>query len=211
MKTEVLYALYLIAIVTEAMSGAIMGMQRGLDRFGLVFVGVVTALGGGTIRDILLGHHPLVWISHPEYLLLTIGAATCASILIKHIHHLRKTFLVVDAVGLVTFTILGCDIGMIVSDNPVIVVLAGMFTGIAGGMSRDLLCGQVPLVLRREVYASAACLCGAIYVLLLLFGVSSSLSAAVACITGFSARMIALRFGWQFRTFENDASRGPMH
>lgn len=133
MKTEIFYALYLIAIVTEAMSGAIMGMQRGMDRFGLAFVGMVTALGGGTIRDVLFGRHPLVWIAHPEYLLLTLGAATLASIVARHIHRLRMTFITVDAIGLAAFTILGCDIGMTVSTSPVIVVMAGVLTGIGGG------------------------------------------------------------------------------
>ena len=211
MKTEIFYALYLIAIVTEAMSGAIMGMQRGMDRFGLAFVGMVTALGGGTIRDVLFGRHPLVWIAHPEYLLLTLGAATFASIVARHIHRLRMTFITVDAIGLAAFTILGCDIGMTVSTSPVIVVLAGVLTGIGGGMLRDLLCGQVPLVLRREMYASVACIAGAAYVAMLYFGVPNGVATAIGCVLGFVIRMLAVWFGWRFRTFEDEAPAEPMH
>lgn len=211
MKTEIFYALYLIAIVTEAMSGAILGMQRGMDRFGLAFVGMVTALGGGTIRDVLFGRHPLVWIAHPEYLLLTLGAATLTSIVARHIHRLRMTFITVDAIGLAAFTILGCDIGMTVSTSPVIVVLSGVLTGIGGGMLRDLLCGQVPLVLRREMYASVACIAGAMYVAMLYWGVSNGIATTVCFIAGFLIRMLAVWFGWRFRTFENETPAEPMH
>ncbi|WP_353189807.1 trimeric intracellular cation channel family protein [Pandoraea pnomenusa] len=211
MKTEIFYALYLIAIVTEAMSGAILGMQRGMDRFGLAFVGMVTALGGGTIRDVLFGRHPLVWIAHPEYLLLTLGAATLTSIVARHIHRLRMTFITVDAIGLAAFTILGCDIGMTVSTSPVIVVLSGVLTGIGGGMLRDLLCGQVPLVLRREMYASVACIAGAMYVAMLYWGVSNGIATTVCFVAGFVIRMLAVWFGWRFRTFENETPAEPMH
>ncbi|AJC21604.1 trimeric intracellular cation channel family protein [Pandoraea pulmonicola] len=211
MKTEIFYALYLIAIVTEAMSGAIMGMQRGMDRFGLAFVGMVTALGGGTIRDVLFGRHPLVWIAHPEYLLLTLGAATLASIIARHVHRLRMTFITVDAIGLAAFTILGCDIGMTVSTSPVIVVLAGVLTGIGGGMLRDLLCGQVPLVLRREMYASVACIAGAMYVGMLHWGVENGIATGIGFVAGFVIRMLAVWFGWRFRTFEDEAPAEPMH
>ncbi|VVE89218.1 trimeric intracellular cation channel family protein [Pandoraea bronchicola] len=211
MKTEIFYALYLIAIVTEAMSGAIMGMQRGMDRFGLAFIGMVTALGGGTIRDVLFGRHPLVWIAHPEYLLLTLGAATLTSIIARHVHRLRMTFITVDAIGLAAFTILGCDIGMTVSTSPVIVVLAGVLTGIGGGMLRDLLCGQVPLVLRREMYASVACIAGAMYVAMLRLGVENGIATGICFAAGFIIRMLAVWFGWRFRTFENEAPAEPMH
>ncbi|MBN4666243.1 trimeric intracellular cation channel family protein [Pandoraea nosoerga] len=211
MKTEIFYALYLIAIVTEAMSGAIMGMQRGMDRFGLAFVGMVTALGGGTIRDVLFGRHPLVWIAHPEYLLLTLGAATLTSIIARHIHRLRMTFVTVDAIGLAAFTILGCDIGMTVSTSPVIVVLAGVLTGIGGGMLRDLLCGQVPLVLRREMYASVACIAGAMYVGMLHWGVDNGIATGIGFVAGFVIRMLAVWFGWRLRTFEDETPADPMH
>lgn len=211
MKTEIFYALYLIAIVTEAMSGAIMGMQRGMDRFGLAFIGMVTALGGGTIRDVLFGRHPLVWIAHPEYLLLTLGAATLTSIVARHVHRLRMTFITVDAIGLAAFTILGCDIGMTVSTSPVIVVLAGVLTGIGGGMLRDLLCGQVPLVLCREMYASVACIAGAMYVVMLRLGVENGIATGICFAAGFTIRMLAVWFGWRFRTFENETPAEPMH
>lgn len=211
MKAEIFFGLYLIAITTEAMSGAIMGMQRGMDRFGLAFVGTITALGGGTIRDVLLGRHPLGWIAHPEYLLITLGAATLTSLIARHVHRLRAAFMTVDAVGLAAFAVLGCDIGMTMTDSPVIVVVSGVISGIGGGVMRDLLCGQVPLVLRREMYASVACIGGTLYVALLHWGVANGIATALACAVGFGIRMLAVWFGWRFRTFENEAPADTAH
>ena len=146
-----LYTIYLVAIVAEAMSGAIMGMRRGMDLFGICMIGTVTALGGGTIRDVLLGHYPLGWIAHPEYLLFTVGAAVVTAVVARYLHHLRTVFLLVDGLGLVAFCVIGCDIAMSAKMHPAIVVLAGMITGVFGGLLRDILCNQIPLVLQREV------------------------------------------------------------
>ena len=151
-----LYTIYLVAIVAEAMSGAIMGMRRGMDLFGICMIGTVTALGGGTVRDVLLGHYPLGWIAHPEYLLFTIGAAVVTAFVARYLHHLRAIFLLVDGLGLVAFCVIGCDIAMSAKMHPAIVVLAGMITGVFGGLLRDILCNQIPLVLQREVYATVA-------------------------------------------------------
>lgn len=210
MRADILHVLYLLAIAAEAMSGAILAMQRGMDRFGLALVGVVTALGGGSIRDVLLGHHPLVWIATPQYLLVTIAAATLASFTVRHIHRLRTTFLTVDAIGLVIFTVLGCDVGMNVSDSPIIVALAGIATGIGGGILRDLLCGAIPLVLRREMYASVAGITSIVYLGSLSCGLGSAAATALSCAIGFAMRMGAIRFGWHLKTFEGEAPTESM-
>ena len=135
---ELLHTIYLIAITAEAMSGAIMGMRRGMDLFGICLLGTVTALGGGTARDVLLGHYPVGWIAHPEYLTFTIGAAIVTGFIARHLHHLRMVFLLVDGLGLVAFTVIGCDIAMGMGAHPSIVVLAGVITGIFGGLMRDV-------------------------------------------------------------------------
>lgn len=105
-----LHTIYLIAIVAEAMSGALMGMRRGMNRFGLCLIGTVTALGGGTVRDVLLGHYPLAWTSHPYYVLITITTAAGAAAGARWLRHLQSPFVSVDALGLIAFTIIGCNI-----------------------------------------------------------------------------------------------------
>jgi uncharacterized membrane protein YeiH len=159
-----MHTLYLIAIVAEAMSGALMGMRRGMDRFGLALVGAVTALGGGTVRDVLLGHYPLGRIAHPGYLVITLAAATFASWAARRLARMKTPFVTVDAIGLAAFTIIGCDIGAATGSAPIIIVLAGVITGVCGGMLRDLLCNEMPLILRDELYASVAFGTGTLYV-----------------------------------------------
>jgi len=203
-----LHTIYLVAIVAEAMSGAIMGMRRGMDLFGICMIGTVTALGGGTIRDMLLGHYPLGWIAHPEYLLFTVGAAVVTAIVARYLHHLRTIFLLVDGLGLVAFCVIGCDIAMGAGMHPAIVVLAGMITGVFGGLLRDILCNQIPLVLQREVYATVALFTGSLYVGLLYFKVDSSVAQLVSIGAGFLFRFLALHFAWRLPNFNGDRIRG---
>ena len=203
-----LYTIYLVAIVAEAMSGAIMGMRRGMDLFGICMIGTVTALGGGTVRDVLLGHYPLGWIAHPEYLLFTIGAAVVTAFVARYLHHLRAIFLLVDGLGLVAFCVIGCDIAMSAKMHPAIVVLAGMITGVFGGLLRDILCNQIPLVLQREVYATVALFTGSLHVGLLYFKVDSSVAQLASIGAGFLFRFLALHFEWRLPNFNGDRIRG---
>ncbi len=203
-----LHILYVIAIIAEAMSGAIMGMRRGMDLFGICLVGIVTALGGGTVRDMLLGHYPVGWIAHPEYLAFTGGAALLAALVARHLHRLRRAFLIVDGLGLVAFVVIGCDVALGMGLNPVIVVLAGMITGVFGGVLRDLLCNEIPLVLSRELYATVAIATGVIYVGLQRLHVSADVASILALMIGFTFRMLAVRYGWQLPRIDAHGVRG---
>lgn len=186
--------IYPIAIAAEAASGALMGTRRKMDLFGVSVVGTVTALGGGSIRDMILGHYPLGWVANPEYLLFTIGAAITAALLARRLHHLKHAFLLLDALGLVAFTVIGCDIAAANGVHVAVVVLMGMITGVFGGLLRDILCNQVPLVLRRDLYATVSLVTGMLYVGLLQFGVGPDLATAIAVGAGFTARLLAIRF-----------------
>ncbi|GGP27658.1 trimeric intracellular cation channel family protein [Silvimonas amylolytica] len=210
MTTEamLLHYIYLVAIVAEAMSGAIMGMRRGMDLFGLCLVGTVTALGGGSIRDMLLGHYPLGWVAHPQYLAFTITAALVTALLARHVHRLRILFLLVDGLGLVAFSILGCDIALGVGVHLAVAIVFGMITGIFGGVLRDILCNEIPLVLRREMYASVSLVTGAIYVGLHKLGADPGEALLVALGTGCVFRALAIRFKWELPGFSGEGIRG---
>lgn len=200
-----LHIIYLIAITAEAATGALMGMRRRFDLFGLAVVGTVTALGGGSIRDMLLGHYPLGWVAHPEYLLFTIGAAVCAALLARRLQRLKSAFLVLDALGLVAFTVIGCDIAATTGAHVAVVVLMGMVTGVFGGLLRDILCNQVPLVLQRDLYATVALLTGVLYVGMLHFNVGRDLATAIAIGAGFSLRLVAIRYSLGLPVLQADA------
>ncbi len=132
--------IYIIAITAEAMTGALSAGRRSMDWFGVVLIACVTALGGGSVRDVLLGHYPLTWVKHPEYLVLTCAAAFFTILIAKWMRHLRNIFLVLDALGLIGFTIIGCQIALQMGHGFVVSAVAGVLTGVSGGILRDILC-----------------------------------------------------------------------
>src|SRR5690606_674274 len=111
-----------------------------------------TALGGGTIRDMVLGHFPIGWTQHPEYIYLVITAGLVTIVIARYMHHLKRLFLILDAMGLIAFSLIGCTTALEMNYPIIVVIMAGMITGIFGGILRDVLCNQVPIVFRRELY-----------------------------------------------------------
>ncbi|WP_064746069.1 trimeric intracellular cation channel family protein [Lysobacter antibioticus] len=193
--------IYLIAISAEAMTGALAAGKRRMDLFGVVIIACVTALGGGSLRDIVLGHYPLGWVRRPEYLAYTVGAALATTFLAKRLQRLRRAFLWLDALGLIAFTLIGCAIAREAGHAPAIVVIAGMLTGAFGGVLRDVLCNEIPLVFQRELYAVIALLTGVAYLLLLRLGVAENATVLICLGGGFAARLLAIRYEWEMPKF----------
>lgn len=198
---DLLLLVYLLAITAEAMSGALAAGRRNMDFFGVAVIAFVTALGGGTIRDVVLGNFPIGWTQHPEYVYLVILAGLATTWLARFMHHMKSVFLMLDAMGLVAFSLIGCNVALQFGYPVVVVVMAGMLTGICGGILRDVLCNQVPVVFCRELYASVSLLVCALFLALKSAGIDSDLNTAGCFIVGFGFRMLALRFSWQLPTF----------
>jgi uncharacterized membrane protein YeiH len=197
----VLYVLSLVALAAQAMSAALAAGRRSMDWVGVCFLGCITALGGGTIRDLLLGHYPLVWVKNPSYLALT-GAAAFATILAaRAVRRLTLAFLVLDAIGLVVFTIAGCDIAWQMNEPLPIVIVAGMITGCAGGVLRDILCNDVPLLFRSELYASVSVVTGLFYATALGLELHDETWTALTFALGLSFRLLAIRYKWEMPKF----------
>lgn len=196
-----LTVIYIIAITAEAMTGALSAGQRSMDWFGVVLIACVTALGGGSVRDVLLGHYPLTWVKHPEYLVLTCAAAFFTIVIAKWMKHLRTVFLILDALGLIGFTIIGCQIALQMGQGFVVSAVAGVLTGVSGGILRDILCNDVPLVFRRELYASISLVAVICYWGCLEIGLSLELTVIATLIFGFSLRLIAIYFGLEMPKF----------
>ena len=197
-------AFFYIAIAAEAMTAALAAGRRKMDWFGVCLLACVTALGGGTLRDTFLGHYPLYWVGNPYILLLVCGAALFTIAIARVVDRLRWPFLVLDGLGLVVFTIIGCNVAMEIGSHPLIVIVAGMVTGIAGGILRDVLCNDVPLVFRSELYATVAIVTAIIYYFGLSAGIYPDLVILVAIAIGFPLRIFALLKKWEMPKFVYD-------
>lgn len=200
-SVQFLHVLYLIAIVAEAMTAALAAGRREMDWVGVALLGCVTALGGGSVRDVLLGRHPLSWVEHPSYLLITAGAALATIAIARYMHRLRHMFLFLDAVGLVAFTIIGCNVAVSLELPIVVVIASGMITGCVGGVLRDVLCNDIPLLFRAELYATVSIVTGGLYIAGQWAGFPHDLVMFVAMLLGLAFRLLALRFGWKMPRF----------
>lgn len=193
--------IYLVAIAAEAMSGALAAGRRNMDVFGVTVIAFVTALGGGTVRDVILGNFPIGWTQHPGYIALVIGAGLLTVLVAPYMHKLKRLFLALDAMGLVAFSLIGCDIALRMGYAVPVVIMAGMITGIFGGVLRDVLCNQVPVVFQRELYASVSLVVCCLFLGLRALDVNQDLNTVLSFGVGIAMRMLALRFGWKLPTF----------
>jgi len=160
------YPLELIGTFFFAISGALAMQDKDHDWFAAGFTGFITAIGGGTIRDIMLGSYPLVWIGDINFLYAVLAGVVGAILFFRLFIKLRRTFLLFDTLGISFFTILGVEKAMSLGVRPEIAAIMGMFTAVMGGVIRDTLTNEIPVIFRKEIYATA-CLVGAIIYLVL--------------------------------------------
>src|SRR3954453_12105965 len=174
-----LYPVELFGTAVAAVSGALSARRKSLDIFGIAVVAGVTSFGGGTIRDLLLGHRP-AWMGRPELLLLVVVMAFLTVLYTSFRALPKSTLLVADAFALAFFTLSGIKTGLVSGATPVTAVILGTVTGVAGGAMRDVLRTEIPLIFRGEVYALASLAGGATYMLLRLAGVRDAFALLVA-------------------------------
>lgn len=198
---NVIHVLFLAAIVAEAMTAALAAGRREMDWVGVFMLGCITALGGGSVRDVLLDHHPLSWVEHPSYLLITGGAALATIPIARSMRSLRQMFLFLDAVGLAVFTVKGCGVAISLDMPPIIVIASGVISGCAGGVLRDILCTDVPLLFRAELYATVSVATGLVYISAAALHLPHSPSAVMAIAVGLIFRLLALRYKWSMPKF----------
>jgi uncharacterized membrane protein YeiH len=198
---SVLHILSFVALAAQAMTAALAAGRRSMDWVGVCMLGCVTALGGGTIRDLLLGHYPLMWVQNPSYLELTVVAAFVTILLARVVHRLYLAFLVLDAIGLVVFTMTGCDVAWQMDATLPIVIVSGMITGCAGGVLRDILCNDVPLLFRAELYASVSVITGLFYATAFGLKLNDELWTILTFVLGLSLRLLAIRYKWEMPKF----------
>lgn len=204
----ILYFLDLLGVAVFAISGALAAGRKRLDLLGVMVIAIVTAVGGGTLRDLLLDRHPVFWIQNPVYLTVILIAAALTLIYVRRRKSLRqsrlvKALLIADAFGLALFAISGAQIAEQEQLSSMIVVLMGTITGVAGGVVRDVLLAEIPLILRRSnIYATAAIVGIVVYLLLKFFGLSESIASLGGMAVIFGLRLAAIVLDWRLPVFE---------
>ena len=211
--TGLLTVLYVIGITAEAMTAAVSAGRMRMDLFGVITLGALTALGGGTVRDVLLGAYPLTWVEHPRYLLVVIVAAVVTVRISWLMYQLRRFFLLADAIGLATFVVLGIQVALSQGHGFIIACVAAVTTGVSGGIMRDVLSDRVPLVFRHEMYASTAVIGTCVWWVLMKLGAPDWVTVLTTLAVVLGTRLISLKRGWGLPVYEYDEevvkSRNP--
>jgi uncharacterized membrane protein YeiH len=190
------YVLDLIGVAVFSASGVLAARDRDLDVFGVITVATLTAIGGGTLRDLLLSRYPIFWVTDPWYLVVIIVVALLTMVYVK----VRASapgpyFLWADAFGLAFFTLSGASVAAAAHCPPLVVIVMGTMTGVTGGMLRDVVTAHVPLVMRREIYATAAIAGATIYLVLVWLSVQQQVAFIVGAAVVFVLRLLAIRYG----------------
>lgn len=161
------YYFEIIGTVVFAISGALAaGEKSGQDWFGVTFVGFITAIGGGSLRDMLLGSYPLVWINDVNFIYAIFAGIVLMRVFYTSLQRYRRTLSLFDTMGIALFTILGTEKALDLGVHPVVAAIMGMFSAVMGGVIRDTLTNSTPVIFRKEIYATA-CLAGAVLFLIL--------------------------------------------
>jgi uncharacterized membrane protein YeiH len=203
--TNVQYILELVGTFFFAISGALAIQDHHDDLFGAGFMGFVTAIGGGTLRDIMLGSYPLVWIGDINFLYAILAGVIAAYFFYRFFIRLPRTFLIFDTLGISFFTILGVEKALSLGVRPEIAAIMGMFTAIMGGVIRDVLTNETPVLFRKEIYATA-CLIGAIlYLILYYYGVDRDVNLIVSIPVIFIIRLLAVRYRLSLPAFRRQS------
>lgn len=192
---NLVYALDLLGVAVFAASGALKASQKRMDLFGFILVAAVTGIGGGTLRDLLLGIRPVFWVVRVEYLAICAALAVLVFFVAHRLRSRQRWLVWADAIGLATFCVVGAQVALSVGTPVAVAVLMGVMTATFGGVIRDILCGEVPLILHREIYATAAAAGSLVYVSVL--GVTSSEPLAVAL--AFAVALVARGAGIAFQ------------
>ncbi len=198
------YYFNLFGVVMFAMSGALAAMDKDMykDLFGISFTAFATSVGGGTLRDIILGAHPIAWVADNNYLIAITAGIILMIILRKQLVKIPKILLVFDSAGIAIYTIIGMEKALALDVAPLAAVVMGLFTAVMGGVIRDTLINEIPQIFRKEIYATA-CIAGAlVYLLLKYTSLPDIWSAVISIVTIIAFRLTAVKFKWSLPKLE---------
>lgn len=196
-----------LAVAVFAVTGALVASRKEMDIFGFALLATVTGVGGGTVRDLVLGKLPVFWVKEPAYVGICLVVSTIVYVT-AHIPQSRyRVLLWLDAVGLALVAIVGAQQGLAAGTTAFIAVVMGVITAVFGGIIRDVLGGESPVILRREIYVIPAIIAASVYVVLMAADVGGSASALIGFFAGFAVRALALYYSWSLPAYRSRPGR----
>lgn len=191
---DLLLALDYIGTFVFAISGTLTAANKRLDFFGATVIGFVTAVGGGTLRDMMLGDLPVAWMQNINYFWVIIAGVAVTIIFRKQVMQLKRTLFLFDTIGIAVFTILGLKKALLLNIDPPMAVMMGLSSAVVGGVIRDTLCNEVPLIFHREIYATA-CIAGAlVYLLTSYLGIPETICELSTVVSIIIIRIVVVKF-----------------
>jgi uncharacterized membrane protein YeiH len=196
------YFLDFVGTIAFTMSGALTAMSKKLDPFGVFIIAFVTAVGGGTLRDVMIGRTPVGWMLDLNYVYVIIGGFILSIFFRKKFDRLRTSLFLFDTIGLGVFTLIGLEKGINIGLHPVICIALGTITACFGGVIRDILCNEIPVIFRREIYATICILGGILFFMLREFNLDKDILYITTSIFIILIRLMAVKFKWYLPTLE---------
>lgn len=188
------YTIDILGTIAFAISGVLVAFNKKMDLFGILIIAFVTAVGGGTLRDLLIGNTPVSWMRDMNYTYAILGSAIFAIIFRGKINYLRTSLFLFDTIGIGLYTVIGVEKGLNAELHPVICIALGTMTACFGGVIRDILCNEIPVIFRKEIYATACILGGLTYFILNEFPIKTNFVFVIAGLVVIVTRLLAVKF-----------------
>jgi len=184
----------LLGTIAFSISGVLVALDKRMDAFGVLIIAFVTAIGGGTLRDIMIGIEPVSWMTNMTFVYVIIASAVFAVVFRKQISYLRTSLFLFDTIGIALYTVVGVETGLVAGLHPIICIALGTMTACFGGVIRDILCNEIPVIFRKEIYATACILGGFTYFLLRMFLEDKNYLFIIAGLIVIMVRLLAVKF-----------------
>lgn len=188
------YTLDILGTIAFAISGVLVAFHKKMDVFGILIIAFVTAVGGGTLRDLLIGNTPVSWMLDMNYTYAILASAVFAIIFRKKINYLRTSLFLFDTIGIGLYTVVGIEKGLNANLHPIICIALGTMTASFGGVIRDILCNEIPVIFRKEIYATACILGGITYFVLIGFPIKTDFVFIISGLVVIVSRLLAVKF-----------------
>ena len=184
----------ILGTIAFAISGVLVAMNKRMDAFGVLIIAFVTAVGGGTLRDVMVGVTPVSWMRNMTFVYVVIASTVFAVVFRNQLKHLRRSLFLFDTIGIGLYTVVGIETGLVAGLHPIICIALGTMTACFGGVIRDMLCNEIPVVFRKEIYATACIVGGLTYFLLGQFLEDENYPFVIAGLVVIAVRLIAVKF-----------------